>query len=83
MSPAPGCFAPWLEELAPGISDPSRIARDLILYRSAEELPRRRPRFAGDSMSVELDDGFRVPIETNPPENQPEKPRKKALESEP
>ena len=61
--PAPGSFAPWLEDLAPGSSEPSRIARDHILYRSAEERPRRPRAFPGDSMNVDMDDGLRMPIE--------------------
>jgi len=64
--PAPGSFAPWLENLAPGSSDPSRIARDMILYRSAEERPRRAPAFPGDSMNVDLDDGLRMSIDDAP-----------------
>ncbi len=63
MPSAFGSFAPWLEDLAPGSPDPSGIARDRILYRSAEERPRQAPAFAGDSMNVDLDDGFRMPIE--------------------
>lgn len=63
MAPAPGFFAPWSEDLAPGIPEPSRIARDRILYRAAEERPRRTPAFPGDSMNVDRDDGFRMPVE--------------------
>ena len=63
MSPAPGSFVPWLEDVAPGIPEPSRIARDKILYRSAEERPRRTPAFSGDSMDVDMEDGLRMPIE--------------------
>ena len=64
MAPSSGSFAPWLEDAAPGIPEPSQIARDRILYRSAEERPRRAPAFPGDSMSVDMDDGLRVPIES-------------------
>jgi hypothetical protein len=57
-----------LENVAPGCAEPSRIARDGILYRSAEERSRRRPAFPGDSMNVDMDSGFRMPVE---PEAEP------------
>lgn len=61
---APGLFARWMDDLAPGMPDAPGVATRRILYRSAEEraaaAARKRPR--GDSMDVDFGD-LQMPIE--------------------
>lgn len=61
---APGLFARWMDDLAPGIRDAPGVATRRILYRSAEDraaaASRNRPR--GDSMDVDFGD-LQMPIE--------------------
>lgn len=61
---APGLFARWMDDLAPGMPDAPGIATRRILYRAAEDraaaASRKRPR--GDSMDVDFGD-LQMPIE--------------------
>lgn len=65
---APGLFARWLDDLAPGAKDAPQIAMQRILYRSAEDraaaAAAKRPR--GDSMDVDFGD-LQMPIEEEDP----------------
>ncbi|HWO24701.1 MAG TPA: hypothetical protein VNO30_38425 [Kofleriaceae bacterium] len=61
---APGLFARWMDDLAPGLKDVAGVVTQRILYRSAEEraaaTASQRPR--GDSMDVDFGD-LQMPIE--------------------
>ena len=65
---APGLFARWIDDLAPGVKDVPGIVTRRILYRSAEEraaaVDAKRPR--GDSMDVDLGD-LQMPLEEENP----------------
>jgi hypothetical protein len=62
---APGLFARWMDDLAPGVKDVPGVATRRILYRSAEERAAAaapdRPQ--GDSMDVDLGDLMQMPLE--------------------
>lgn len=56
MKPFHSRFARWAQDLAPGLPDPSRVVRERILYRAAEDAKAAtRPLgLLGDEMDVDL-----------------------------
>jgi hypothetical protein len=65
---APGLFARWIDDLAPGVKDVPGIVTRRILYRSAEERTAAAAgkRSRGDSMDVDLGD-LQMPLEEENP----------------
>lgn len=59
-------FGPWLEDLAPGLSNPEQVVRERILYSSGgDKWVKPTGRFEGDSMDVDLHD-LKILLDTPP-----------------
>lgn len=69
-------FGEWLKDLVPGISDITRVIKERIIYRSAEEKSKRPLKgFKGDEMEIDIN-SFCNPIEDY------EKPKKDIMSLE-